>query len=499
MLWLRSPLFNLRTCALNSFFYQYIISLNQSTHSHVLQPSKRVIFSLLHEHQSRNQSKQIHCQLITNGLHHDWMCGIEMVIWNALFREYSQGRYPEEALHLCKQMQESESSFIPMDSFTFSFLLKACANLIEPRKGIQIHGHITKVGYESHVYVQTALVNMYLMCRFYSEAERVFNNMPMKNLVTWNVMITGLTKWGEVDLAGSLFERMPYRNIISWTGMIDGYTRINQPREALTLFIQMMAENVKPTPITILSIIPAISNLGAFDLALSVHAIGEKSCFNASDIRVTNSLIDMYAKCGCIENAFRVFEELSERRNLVSWTSIISALAMHGLAREAIDQFEEMKKVNLRPNQVTFISVLNACSHGGLVEEGLKFFSDMINEHGIVPGIKQYGCMIDMLGRAGRLEEAERMILEMPMKDNVIVWRTLLGACSFHGNSEMGERVMKKIMEMERGYSGDYVLLSNILAGAGRFDDAERVRRCMDERNVLKIPGLALIDGKSRI
>ncbi|XP_058075318.1 pentatricopeptide repeat-containing protein At1g09220, mitochondrial-like isoform X2 [Magnolia sinica] len=499
MLWLRSCRFNLRTHTSSFHIFQWVSSSKQSTDTHVSQPNQVQLLSLLRRLQTRSQLMQIHCQLITSGIHHDQMDKTMMLIWNTLLREYSQGSFPEEALQLYKQMQDLSCTFVPTDSITFSFLIKACANLVDPIKGIQLHGHVIKAGFEFHVYVQTALVNMYSECQFLSEAKRVFSNMHQRNSVTWNVMITGLTKWGEVDLARSLFERMSHRTVISWTGIIDGYTRINRPTEALTLFSQMMAEGIKPTSITILSLLPAVSNLGALDIGESIHAYVEKSHCNTSDIRVSNSLIDMYGKCGSLQNAFGVFDVIAERRNVVSWTSMISALASHGMAREAINQFEEMKAADIKPNQVTFLSVLNACSHGGLVDVGMKFFTSMIEEYGILPGIKHYGCMIDMLGRAGMLDEAEKMVMDMPMKDNVIVWRTLLGACSFHGNVEMGERVMERILEMEKGYGGDYVLLSNIFARDGRFDEAERVRRSMDEKNVLKVPGISLVDGKSRI
>ncbi|XP_058075322.1 pentatricopeptide repeat-containing protein At1g09220, mitochondrial-like isoform X3 [Magnolia sinica] len=416
MLWLRSCRFNLRTHTSSFHIFQWVSSSKQSTDTHVSQPNQVQLLSLLRRLQTRSQLMQIHCQLITSGIHHDQMDKTMMLIWNTLLREYSQGSFPEEALQLYKQMQDLSCTFVPTDSITFSFLIKACANLVDPIKGI-----------------------------------------------------------------------------------IDGYTRINRPTEALTLFSQMMAEGIKPTSITILSLLPAVSNLGALDIGESIHAYVEKSHCNTSDIRVSNSLIDMYGKCGSLQNAFGVFDVIAERRNVVSWTSMISALASHGMAREAINQFEEMKAADIKPNQVTFLSVLNACSHGGLVDVGMKFFTSMIEEYGILPGIKHYGCMIDMLGRAGMLDEAEKMVMDMPMKDNVIVWRTLLGACSFHGNVEMGERVMERILEMEKGYGGDYVLLSNIFARDGRFDEAERVRRSMDEKNVLKVPGISLVDGKSRI
>ncbi|KAL0407865.1 UNVERIFIED_CONTAM: Pentatricopeptide repeat-containing protein, mitochondrial [Sesamum radiatum] len=214
----------------------------------------------------------------------------------------------------------------------------------------------------------------------------------------------------------------------------------------------------------------------------------EKKVGLTLDIRVMNCLVDAYAKSGSIESAWRVFEDINDkRRNLVSWTSIISAFAMHGMATEASDCYRRMENEGVVPNWITFLSVLNACSHGGLVDEGLEYYRKMVDEWGITPDIKHYGTLIDMLGRAGRLEEAERIALGIPSEiDNVVIWRMLLGACSFHGNVEMGERVTTNIMEMEREYGGDYVLLSNIFSAAGRFLDSERVKSIMDEQKCSK-------------
>lgn len=343
--------------------------------------------------------------------------------------------------------------------------------------------------------MQTALINMYASCGLLREARSVFDEMPEKNTVTWNVMITGLTKWGELEFACSLFEQMPNRTVVSWTGIIDTYTRMNKPNEALALFRTMAVDNgIQPTEITLLAILPAISNLGALEICNSIHAYGEKRGFNAFDIRIANSLVDSYAKCGCISSASKFFEEISSRRkNLVSWTSIISGFAMHGMGKEAIEHFKIMEKSGLRPNRVTFLSVLNGCSHGGLIEEGLKLFDKMVDECEVVPDIKHYGCVVDMLGRTGRIEEAEKVALKIPSNIvNVVVWRTLLGACSFHGNVEVGQRVTRKILEMEKGYGGDYVLISNIFSSIGRFEDAERLRRLLDKRNAFKVPGHSL-------
>lgn len=349
-----------------------------------------------------------------------------------------------------------------------------------------------KLGFECHVYVQTALLNMYVDFGLLSDAKKLFDEMPERNLVTWNGMVTGFVKWGYLEAALDLFWEMPSRNVVSWTGVIDGCTRMKNYFEAFSLYRKMIVVgDILPTEVTFLTIFPAIADLGDIKNCQSIHAYGHKSGFNASAIRVTNSLIDTYAKCGCIRSALKVFNEMPlSRRNLVSWTSIICGFAMQGMAKEALQSFERMESFGFKPNRVTFLGVLSACSHGGLVEEGLLFFRKMNGECQLIPDIKHYGCVIDMLGRAGMLKEAEEIAWEIPNHiDNLIIWRTLLGACSFHGDAEMAERVTRKIGEMERGYGGDYVLMSNILTGHGKFIEAENVRALMDERSVPKVPG----------
>lgn len=362
--------------------------------------------------------------------------------------------------------------------------------------GKQLHAVVTKVGLDCHVYVGTALVDMYLSLGFLLASAKVFDEMPDRNSVTWNVMITGLVKWGELEIAYSLFEEMPCRNVVSWTGIIDGYTRMNRCNEALALFRRMVAcDFVEPCEVTILAILPAVWQTVDVKNCELIHGYGEKKGFNVCDIRVSNCLIDTYAKCGCIGSALRFFEEIVvARRNLVSWTSIISGFAMHGMGEEAVEYFERMEDFGLKPNRVTYLSVLNACSHGGLVEEGIKFFDKMVKEGQVLPDVKHYGCLVDMLGRAGRLKEAEKIALEVPCEvTNDVIWRTLLGACSLHGNVEMAKRATRKILEMERGYGGDYVVMHNVLAGVGRFRDAEKFRREMDKRNALKVPGHSFV------
>ncbi|XP_039155571.1 pentatricopeptide repeat-containing protein At1g09220, mitochondrial-like [Eucalyptus grandis] len=412
------------------------------------------------------------------------------LLFNALLRCYALDRFPLEAILLYKDVQSgslSASSSVSFNSFTYTFLLNSCVGLGCTFPGVQLHGLTLKLGFESHVYVQTALVYMYVACGSVVEVGKVFDCMPVRNPVTWNVLISGLTKWGRLDLARSLSEEMPVRTVVSWIAIIDGYTRTNRPHEAIHLFRNMV--------MSMLTIFPAIANIGSVKVCQSAHCYGEKRGFNSIDIHVANSLIDLYSECGCIMSAWKFFEEITDaRKNLVSWTSITSAFAMHGMGEEAAQSFDRMEIGGLKPNQVTFLSVLNAFSHGGLVEEGLTFFQKMVNVYQLVPDIKHYGSLVDMLGRAGRLKEAEKVALEVPREiANVVIWRTLLGACSFHGDVEMAERATKRILEIERGYGGDYLLMYNVFAGAGRFNDAARLRQLMDQVTASKVPGHSLV------
>ncbi|GMI84516.1 hypothetical protein like AT1G09220 [Hibiscus trionum] len=460
------------------------------SHQHKRNYKKYFLFSFLNENPTNPRvPKQVHSHLVTTA-----SFSHSIRLFNALLRCYSVSENPKDAIFLYQQVQ-SFYFYFKFDSFTYAFLIKACASLSNLDLGKQFHGVEIKMGFESNLYVQTVLVNMYAESGGLVECKKVFDEMPERNHVTWNVMITGLAKQGEIEFARFLFEKMPDRNVVSWSGMIDGYTRMNQHREALGLFRRMVADDgVDPSEITILAILPAVWNIGDVKMCQLIHGYGLKRGFHVSDIRVMNSLIDTYAKCGCIVSASRFFEEITtDTKNLVSWTSLISGFAMHGMGKEAVESFARMEQEGWKPNRVTFVSVLNACSHGCLVEEGLKFFEKMVSEYRISPDIKHYGCLIDMLGRAGRLEEAEKIALEIPCEiSNEVVWRILLGACSFYGNVEMGERVTSKIMEIEKRYGGDYVLMSNILAGAGRFADAESLRTLMVGRNAIKVAGSSL-------
>ncbi|ESQ35948.1 hypothetical protein EUTSA_v10007397mg [Eutrema salsugineum] len=492
----------LRSYIINhSCTYSTLLSQSKNRENNII--TIQHLHSLLHRNESNPRIiHQLHSHFTSAGLLllHGRQNSGKLFLFNPLLRCYSLGETPLRAYFLYDQLQQlhflsdRRQRLPPFDSFTYLFLLKATSNPRFPYipLGIGIHGLTVKLGFGLHVYVQTALVGMYLVAGDMVDAYKVFDGMPERNPVTWNVMITGLTNLGKFEKALCFLEKMPNRTVVSWTTIIDGLARVNKSKEAILLFSRMVAcDAIKPNEITVLAILPAVWNFGDTRMCGSLHAYVVKKGFVPCDIRVTNSLIDAYAKCGCIQSALKFFLEIpNERKNLVSWTTMISAFAMHGIGKEAVSMFRDMERFGLNPNRVTMISVLNACSHGGLAEEEfLEFFNKMVSKYKITPDVKHYGCLVDMLRRKGRLEEAEKIALEIPTEQKAVVWRMLLGACSVYDDPEMAERITRKLMELERSHGGDYVLMSNIFCGIGRFTDAQRFRKLMDVRGVAKLPG----------
>ncbi|XP_073103527.1 pentatricopeptide repeat-containing protein At4g21065 isoform X2 [Elaeis guineensis] len=408
---------------------------------HVFVVGRAITFCCVSEHGSMDYALAVFEQL-------QWPDGF---IWNTMIRGFGRTSRAEEAFLFFQRMRQKGKV---ADNFTFSFLLKICGQLTAVDLGRQIHCCVLKHGLDSHVYVTNTLIHMYGLFEDMNPARRVFEEMPNIDVVSWNTLI-------------------------------DGYVNCGQYKEALRMLLIMKRSGFGPDEATLVLVLSACSELGALDFGKWVHSGISSSILNQS-ISVLNSLIDMYAKCGAIDRALRVFDYMKER-NIVSWNSMILGLAMHGHADEALRLFDRMQKTEIEePNDITFLGVLCACSHGGLVEEGQRFFDSMGRDYGITPTIKHYGCMVDLLGRAGLVKEAYELLRSMPMEGNAVVWRTLLGACRIHGDLELGERVRKHLEELEPDHSSDYVLLSHMYAGAGRWNDVLKVRESMKGRGVQK-------------
>eukprot|EP01018_Ginkgo_biloba_P000317 Gb_38242 [translate_table: standard] len=414
--------------------------------------------------------------------------------WNAMIAGYEQNGHDEEALKLFRQMQLAG---VKPNSKTFASVISACAKLATLEHGMDIHEEIIRSGFQCEIFVMNALVDMYVKCGSTEKARSVFDKMPQWNVISWTAMISGYAQNGHVDEAMKLFEKMPRRDQVSWTALIAGFAQNGHYMEALNFFRQMQLAGVKPDMKTFTSVLPACANLAALEQGMEIHEQITTSGIQADDF-VLNALVDMYAKCGSIEKARDLFDNM-HRRDIVSWTAMIAGYAMHGYGKEALEIFEQMQHSGTKPNRITLVCVLQACCHAGLVDKGLQYFDSIIRDYHIIPAMEHYGCMVDLLGRAGCLEEAQTFINKMPIKADATVWICLLGACRIHNNVELGEYAAKHIFELDPKNTAPYVLLSNIYAAAGRWDAIEKVRKMMKDRRVKKTPGCSWIEVNKQV
>eukprot|EP01018_Ginkgo_biloba_P022103 Gb_10158 [translate_table: standard] len=387
----------------------------------------------------------------------------DAISWSAIIAAYAQLGYGEEALKLFNWMQQSA---MKPDLFNFASSLRACANLASLEQGQQVHAHIMKVGGNFDIVVGCALVDMYAKC-------------------------------GKMEKGHKVFEEMPEQNEISWTAIITGFAQNGQGEDSLKLYREMQLAGMKPDESTFSIALGASACLAALENGKQIHGQILKVRFD-SDVFVATSLVDMYAKCGSIEDAHKLFDHISDR-NVATWNSMIAGYAQHGHGKDALKLFEQMQRVGMKPNDITFVSVLSACSHVGLMDEGRRYFDSMSQEHAIMPRMEHYACIVDSLGRAGHLEEAENFISKMPFEPGSMIWRTLLGACRIHQNVELGKRAAERVLNFEPQDAATYVLLSNIYAMSGRWDEVSNVRKMMKDIGVKKQPGCSWIEVKNRM
>ncbi|KAA0057818.1 pentatricopeptide repeat-containing protein [Cucumis melo var. makuwa] len=483
----------------------------------------------------------------------------ESSAYNVMIRGLAFKRSPDNALLLFKKMHENS---VQHDKFTFSSVLKACSRMRGLKEGEQVHALILKSGFKSNEFVENTLIQMYANCGQIGVARHVFDGMPERGIVAWNSMLSGYTKnglWdevvklfqkilelnigfddvtmisvlmacgrlanlemgeligeyivskglrrnntlmtslidmyakcGRIDTARKLFNEMDKRDVVAWSAMISGYAQADRCKEALNLFHEMQKGNVDPNEVTMVSVLYSCAMLGAYQTGKWVHFYIKKKKMKLT-VTLGTQLIDFYAKCGYIDRSVEVFKEMSFK-NVFTWTALIQGLANNGEGKMALEFFCLMLENDVKPNDVTFIGVLSACSHACLVDQGRNLFNSMRRDFDIEPRIEHYGCMVDILGRAGFLEEAYQFIDSMPFPPNAVVWRTLLASCRAHKNIEMAEKSLEHITRLEPTHSGDYILLSNTYALVGRVEDAIRVRSLIKEKEIKKTPGCSLIE-----
>ncbi|XP_020276412.1 pentatricopeptide repeat-containing protein ELI1, chloroplastic-like [Asparagus officinalis] len=337
------------------------------------------------------------------------------------------------------------------------------------------------------------LIAGYSSCGQAGIAREVFDSMSERSFVSWSAMIAGYSKSGDLDAARELFERMPERNVVCWNAMIAGYAQNERFSEAVKIFRRMLqVEGMKPNEVTLVSVLSACANLGALGLGKWIHRYVERASTRLG-LFLGNALSDMYSKCGCIAEARKVFDEMPER-DVISWSIIVTGTAMHGLWNEAIACFHEMLQQGTKPNDITFMGILSACTHAGLVDDGLEYFDRMSREFGIDPKVEHYGCVVDLLSRAGRLDEAENLISSMRVSPNAIVWGALLGGCRIYGDVDRGERAAHRILQLDPDHSGSHIYLANAYASVGKLEEAAKYRVWMREKQVVKTPGCSWIE-----
>ncbi|KAK9270370.1 hypothetical protein L1049_025949 [Liquidambar formosana] len=379
--------------------------------------------------------------------------------WNALIRGLAQSSEPTKAITCYRTMARE---FHKPDALTCSFALKACARALALLEAKQIQSHIYRHGFLADVLLQTTLLDVYAKTGNIDSAQYVFDEMSKRDVATWNALIAGLAQGSRLSEAIALFHRM------------------------------RVEEGMKPNEITVLGALSACSQLGALREGERIHSYirDEKLDMN---VQVCNVVIDMYAKCGFVDKAYWVFENMSCRKSVVTWNTMIMAFAMHGDGVKALELFDKMGQTGVRQDAVTYLAALCGCNHAGLVEDGVQLFNSMAG-CGVTPNVKHYGSVVDLLGRAGRLEEAYEIINSMPMVPDVVLWQSLLGACKTYGNVDMAEIASRKLVEMGSNSCGDFVLLSNVYAAHERWDDVGRVREAMKNRDVKKLPGFSYIE-----
>ncbi|XP_028805698.1 pentatricopeptide repeat-containing protein At3g62890-like [Neltuma alba] len=479
------------------------------------------LLSILDVCSSVQQIKQTHAQLITTGLifhpipankllkllgfssfgslHYahqvfEQIPHPDLFVYNTIIKAHALSPTSSYNSFMVFKLMTQSSSLLP-NQYTFVFIFNACGNGLGILQGKQVQVHAIKLGFENNLFVTNALIGMYGKWGLVEEGRKVFDWAVARDMYSWNTMMAVYTGSGKMGQAKELFSKMPEQDVVSWSTIIAGYVQGGFFMEGLDFFHKMLQAGAKPNQFTLVSALAACSNLVALDQGKWIHVYIDKGEIKLNE-RLHAGLIDMYAKCGEIEFALRVFHEHKVKRKVWPWNAIIGGLAMHGKPNEAIKVFEQMKMEKVIPNKVTFVSLLNACSHGYMVEEGNFYFRSMKCDYGIKPEIEHYCCMVDLLGRAGLLKEAEDMISSMPMTPDVAIWGALLNACRIHKDVMRGHRIGKTIKELVPDNIGCNILLANIYSMSGRWTEAKMLRENGVNWGRKKTPGCSSIELK---
>ncbi|KAL7603383.1 hypothetical protein Lser_V15G14678 [Lactuca serriola] len=416
----------------------------------------------------------------------------DIVSWTCLMSLYLQNQQPLKTLSIFSHMIVSTG--LNPDGHCIVAALSACGSAKNLVVGKIVHGMVLRyeLGGEEPI-VSNALIDLYSRNGQIGLARRVFESMVVKDVASWTSLLNGHIICGDIVSAGQVFDEMPVRNVISWTAMIVGYVRSKNVIHGLKLFREMRSDYIHPTSITIVAVLSGCADVGALDFGGSLHGYINKISNLITDVSVNNALIDMYCKGGNLELATRVFMKM-HKKDVFSWTSMISGLALHGKGRSTLKVFNDMVSSGMTPNDITFLSVLSACGHGGLIKEGMSLFTKMVDDYGLKPTMKHYGCMVDLVCRAGDLKEALRLIDMMPFEPDAVIWRSVLSGCMMKRDVGLAEIVAKKIVELEPYDDGVYILVWNLYRLTNKWEDALKTRKVMRSQKIKKQPGCSWIE-----
>lgn len=446
------------------------------------------------------QVVQVHPLLITSGYLHIRDLWVNTLLYNTLIRTYVNLSSPHTSLSLFREMLHNQA---PPNSYTFPSLLKAMASLSQSqgtsRIGYSLHAQCVERGLLDDPFVRTSFVSLYSQFGDISSASRVFDEIPQPCIVSYNAMLDAFGKSGNMDLATSMFFGMQKKDVYSWTSIINGYAQNGHFKEAISFFMDMMADedvthgHLRPNEATFVSVLSSCANsddgstlwLGKQIHGYMVRIEKELSVFSGT------ALISFYGKMGCLSYASKVFNGMSVKK-VCSWNAMICSLALNGRESEALEMFEKMKSLALCPNEVTFVGILSACARAQLVHLGMELFQAMSRDFAIRPTMEHYGCVADLLGRAGLLKEAYEFVGSMPFEADASVWGALLGACRLHGDVDLGNKVGQRLLELQPYHCGRYVVLSSIYAGAERWDHAAALRKAMVNAGIRKVPAISM-------
>lgn len=416
----------------------------------------------------------------------------DLISWNAMLDAYAESACETQFAHLFHGMFIEG---IRPDSITMLSIIRCFSSILRVKKVKEAHGYSIRTGFLSSDVEPTltnAILDAYAKGGSMDYALKIFESLSeKKNVVTCNSIISGYINCGSHDNAHMLFKNMNEMDLTTWNLMIRAYAQNDNPYQALTLFYELQLQGRKPDTMTLMSLLPVCAKMASFHLLRQCHGYTIRSCFG--DICLKGAILDVYSKCGSISCAYKLFKS-TPHKDLVMFTAMVSGYAIHGMGNEALKIFYHMLQLGVTPDHVIITAVLSACSHSGLLDQGLRIFNSICKVHSIKPTLEHYACVVDLLTRGGRMRDAYLFVKTMPIEANANIWGTLLGGCRTHGEVELGRIVAGRLLELEADDIGSYVVMSNLYASDGRWDDVMQIRKMMKARDLKKSAGCSWIE-----